>query len=639
MKQPELFGKFTLLEKLAAGGMAEVYLARTVGSDNIGKFVAIKRILPQYATNKDFIDMFRNEAKTAIHLHHSNIVSIREFGIHKKQFFIVMDFVSGRNLRQVVSKLAESQKSFGVDHIAFIGKEIAAGLDHAHRCLDGTTGQPLHIIHRDISPQNVMVSYDGEVTIVDFGIAKSDSRDEFTRTGVLKGKFGYMSPEQVEGQEIDLRTDLFSLGIVLWELLAKRRLFSGKNEIETFRKISLCDIPPVSEFNPEVPIELQKIVNRALTKDLSLRYQTASQMHRDLNRFLNMQFPEFAPSDLAVLMKSIFAEDILVLRNKMMSYSRGTPYTQLSQSAPAEEGVESAPSILVAPKKEAPKIEISYSSSPKGFEIPSSSSSTPFQKITSLDAISPLGALAQQNVEVHNPANRKLTLNFTVPQPEPPAQRIPIRIVILVSLTLCFAAAGFFAFYSDLLKGTDPLLREGVEQLSSSISMHHSLMKTKPLENKPQAIGLNVISHPSGAEVFVDNQSMPSLTPTHFDLTSSSDRHSFTFKKPGYEVLEMKDVDVASLNGRLVAELKKKKVAYLNIDLKPPRKVTIYVNGEMVRYERLPIERFEVPANSKILVRAEDRQSRTFVEKSVTVQLERMMPILLDLNEAEPIRK
>ena len=219
--KPELFGKYLLLEKIAMGGMAEVFLAKSAGIQGIGKFLAMKRILPQYSANEDFINMFTEEAKICVNLSHSNIAKIYEFGMEQGQFFIVMELIEGKNLRQILSRLGkENRQGFSVDQAVYIAKEIAAGLDNAHRCLDDSSGKPLNIIHRDMSPQNIMVSFEGEIKVVDFGIAKAEGEKEETKAGTLKGKFSYMSPEQASGERIDLRTDIYSLGIVLWELLA-----------------------------------------------------------------------------------------------------------------------------------------------------------------------------------------------------------------------------------------------------------------------------------------------------------------------------------------------------------------------------------------------------------------------------------
>ena len=310
--------------------MAEVFLARSAGTDGIAKFFAIKRILPQYAESQEFIDMFKDEAKIAINLSHTNIVSILEFGIQNNQFFIVMDYVEGRNLRQILNKMKKSNVPFSIDQIVYMVKEVAAGLDHAHRCLDANTGKPLNITHRDMSPQNVMVSFEGEVKIVDFGIAKAESQIETTRAGTLKGKFGYMSPEQADGQPIDLRTDIFSLGIVLWELLASDRLFAANNELNTLRKIRDCQIPSLRKINPNIHAELERIAQKALARDRNLRYQTSAAFHRDLNRFLNRQYPDFSSQDFSIFIKSIFADDILNLRKRLMDYAKLTPSGQSS---------------------------------------------------------------------------------------------------------------------------------------------------------------------------------------------------------------------------------------------------------------------------------------------------------------------
>lgn len=325
MSQIESFGKYLLLERLAAGGMAEVYLAKSSGASGVAKFLAIKRILPQYSDNPEFIDMFKEEAKIAINLSHANVVSIYEFGVEAKQFYIVMEYLEGQNLRQILNHLKREAKEFSIDQVVYIIKQVAAGLDHAHRCLDGSTGKPLNITHRDMSPQNIMISFEGEVKVVDFGIAKAESQLEQTRAGTIKGKFGYMSPEQAEGHVVDSRTDIFSLGIILWELLAKDRLFTAPSEAATLRKIRECQVPPLRRINPNIPAELERICNKALSKELSLRYQSCADLHRDLNRFLNTSYPEFSSQDFSYFMKNSFAEMFLENRRKQVEYAKAKP--------------------------------------------------------------------------------------------------------------------------------------------------------------------------------------------------------------------------------------------------------------------------------------------------------------------------
>lgn len=358
MSQFEGFGKYLLLEKLAMGGMAEVYLAKSTGASGVNKFLAIKRILPQFSQNQEFIAMFKEEAKIAVNLNHSNVVSIFDFGIEKNQFFLVMEYVEGRNLRQILNEFKKNSVQFTTEQIVYMVKEVAAGLDHAHRCIDGSTGRPLNITHRDMSPQNIMVSFEGEVKVIDFGIAKAESQIEETKAGTLKGKFGYMSPEQADGQVVDLRTDIFSLGIVLWELLANDRLFTSNSEAAILRKIRDCQIPSISRINPSVSPELEKIVNKALTKDKNIRYQTAAALHRDLNRFLNTHYPEFSPHDFSIFIKNSFTSAYQEQKRKLVEYARAkiedhtAPAKSVGYKKVAQDNVAEGTDVDGAPDKE-----------------------------------------------------------------------------------------------------------------------------------------------------------------------------------------------------------------------------------------------------------------------------------------------
>lgn len=327
-KDYETFGNYILLEKLAAGGMAEVYLAKKLAAGGVQKFVAIKRILQQFSDSKDFIQMFKDEAKIAINLSHSNVVSIYDFGTEAEQFYIVMEFVEGRNLRQVLNRMKRMGQQFSIAQVAHIIKQVSLGLDHAHRCIDPTTGKPLNIIHRDMSPQNVMLGFEGDAKIVDFGIAKAAHQIEATRAGTLKGKFGYMSPEQVEGQSVDSRTDIFALGIMIWEMLANQRLFLANSEINTLRKIRECDVPSLRKINPNIPAELDQIVQKALEKDKLERYQSAADLGRDLQGFLSRFDPDFSVQDLSKFVKSLFSEEIIQIRKKQIIYAQVTVKNQ-----------------------------------------------------------------------------------------------------------------------------------------------------------------------------------------------------------------------------------------------------------------------------------------------------------------------
>ncbi len=334
------FGKFKLLKQIARGGMAEIFLACTGSIEGAHKFVVIKRISLMHSKSREFNKMFQNEGKIAINLNHSNIGSIYEFGVEKDQYFICMEYVSGRNLRQLVQKLKRQKKQLSVEFCAYIIKYVCQGLDYAHNCTDNITGQPLNIVHRDISPQNVMVSFSGDVKVIDFGIAKIDD-SEATKAGVLKGKFEYMSPEQARGKNIDKQTDIFSLGNVLWELLARRKLFTGNNEIQLLKKIRDCQIPDLKKINPHVPDKLATIVNKALNANKNLRYNTVADMGNDISLFLNKHYPDFTSSHFTSFIKEVYIEEIMEERENLKTWSKiltksGASSPQIKDSAVTE---------------------------------------------------------------------------------------------------------------------------------------------------------------------------------------------------------------------------------------------------------------------------------------------------------------
>lgn len=317
----ERCGKYELLEKLASGGMADIYLARLVSADGACKFAAIKRVQPQLSRDQDFVNMFREEAKIAISLNHNNIVSVLDFGYETGQYFLVMEYVDGYTLKQLSTEFKRENKIFSIEQILYLIKEAAGGLDFAHQAINPANGKPLKLIHRDISPQNIMIAYHGAVKVIDFGIAQVDASYN-KGTGTLKGKFRYMSPEQAELLELDARSDIFSLGVVLWELLTNDSLFNDKNDIKILQKVKACEIPSIRKLNPSIPVELERIVNKALTKDRNLRYQTAAEMADDLNRLLNHKYPEFSQLKFGLTIKNFFKNSYESHCQKLTEYTK-----------------------------------------------------------------------------------------------------------------------------------------------------------------------------------------------------------------------------------------------------------------------------------------------------------------------------
>ncbi len=277
----EQFGKYTLIRKIGAGGMAEVYLARTAVAQGLAKVLVIKKIHPAYARSRQFVTMFVDEAKIALGLNHPNIVQVFDFGAVGDTYFLAMEHVEGLDVLRLLQDCAHDRRRVPYGMASYIVQQLARGLDYAHRKTD-EFGEPLAIVHRDISPQNVLVSWDGSVKIVDFGIARA--RDVHEEEGIIKGKFAYMSPEQARGQPVDCRSDVFSAGIVLYELVCGRPLFSGRGK-EALEQVRAGAITPPREHAPELPETLERVILRALAFHRDDRHQNARELQSDLGRF------------------------------------------------------------------------------------------------------------------------------------------------------------------------------------------------------------------------------------------------------------------------------------------------------------------------------------------------------------------
>jgi serine/threonine-protein kinase len=276
---PERFGDYVLEDKIASGGMAEVYRARE--QSGAGRYVCIKRILPAYSEEENFARMFRDEAAIMARMRHPNLVAVYDFGEVEGQLYLAMELVDGLSLGHLIAQHIRSRLALEIPVVAEIAMGICGALDHAHRLRDDD-GRPLGVVHRDVSPQNVLISDDGEVKLVDFGVAKSEGRLASTRTGMTKGKVPYMSPEQALGQEIDHRSDQFSVGILLWEMVVGRRLFRAKNDFQVMRRITKEEVPPPSTLRGGVPDELDRIVARALSKNATQRFPSMAALEEAL---------------------------------------------------------------------------------------------------------------------------------------------------------------------------------------------------------------------------------------------------------------------------------------------------------------------------------------------------------------------
>jgi serine/threonine protein kinase len=350
---PVAFGKYYLLGLIARGGMAEVYRGR---SQTERRLVAVKVMRPQLAREARFIDMFHREGKLAMMLKNRCIVETFEIGQFDARHYIAMEYIGGRDLTQVLRRCQETQQRIPVPHAVYIAARIAEGLHFAHT-LAGPDGRPLNIVNRDVSPSNVRLSYDGDVKLLDFGIAQALMK--FTsEIGILKGKFSYMSPEQIRGMPLDARTDVFSAGIILHEMLTTEKLFRGDTEFALMEKVRKAEVPPPSGFNRRVTPELDAISLKALSRDVADRYQNSAQLAADLDALIAGY--RFDPKELRQFMRQLFRKE----------YAKELEDTQMALDAQPGFGtyVHRAPSGGVEPETGSgsdtrPRVEIDMAES------------------------------------------------------------------------------------------------------------------------------------------------------------------------------------------------------------------------------------------------------------------------------------
>jgi serine/threonine-protein kinase len=300
----EQIGKYSLIKKLATGGMAHIFLAEQSGPGGFKKRLVIKRILPHLLNDEKFLQMFQDEARVAAMMNHPNIVQIFDLNEADEGYYIAMEYVPGYNLRAVIQISNENGIWLAPEYIAKLGSQICEGLEYAHNFCDND-GNHLNIIHRDVSPQNIILSNQGTIKIVDFGIAKAKSNAQETQAGIIKGKLAYMSPEQVKGQTLDRRSDIFSLGIVMYELATHQRPFQGKSDIDMLRAILDAKPTEFATLRPDFPQDLAQIIYRSLAKDRDERYASARELQWDLEQFIQSWGKPITPFQLQELVRRL----------------------------------------------------------------------------------------------------------------------------------------------------------------------------------------------------------------------------------------------------------------------------------------------------------------------------------------------
>lgn len=312
LQEQHKFADYQIIKRLGQGGMAEVYLAKSEGIGGFERLLALKVIHPHLSSDREFVQMLIDEAKLSVQLTHSNIVQIHDLGEYEGIYYIAMEFIDGQDLYQALVKCEDLNISIPQEIAVFIAIETCAGLHYAHNKVD-KYGRPLNIIHRDISPQNILISYDGAIKLVDFGIAKANERNSNTQQGMLKGKYYYMAPEQAWGDPIDARTDLFSVGICLYETLAGEMLYNEDDGLKLLEQVRRADVPSLRHIRPDVFPELEHIIRKSLSAEPYQRFQSAQEMGQVLSEFLHRNWPQFNRQNIVQFMQGIFGERQILL--------------------------------------------------------------------------------------------------------------------------------------------------------------------------------------------------------------------------------------------------------------------------------------------------------------------------------------
>jgi serine/threonine-protein kinase len=439
----ERLDRFELIAELASGGMATVFLARLGGVAGFQRLVAIKRLHPHLAKDKEFIEMFLDEARLAARIHHPNVVPIVEVGATERGYYLVMEYIEGDTLARLFARSAQTKKRLPADVGIRVLLDALAGLHAAHELCDDS-GQPLEIVHRDVSPQNILVGIDGSSRITDFGVARASSRLSTTRSGQLKGKLAYMAPEQARGARVDRRADLFAMGIILWETLAFKRLFKGDQEAETLNKVLYEPIPDVRDVAPSTPDELAKVTMKALDRDPQKRYRTGAELADDLEKAARAVRMLATARDVKHCIESVIGTEIEAQREAVRAWlarsepskNQGVPevppgqaqsITRIEAGRATRQGSASSPSHPRA------------TSEPPGGRSPTTSSAPPGAHISSVSS-------AVIQVPPPPPA---YVGPVAAPQP-PPAARPLSRVVWAVAL---LALGGLVTFAVMRLRG------------------------------------------------------------------------------------------------------------------------------------------------------------------------------------------
>jgi serine/threonine protein kinase len=611
--EPKPFGKYFLTDRIAVGGMAEIYKAKTFGVDGFEKVLAIKKILSHCSADIEFITMLTDEAKLVVNLSHANIVQVYDLGRVGDDYFISMEFIDGINLRDLVEKSRELHEPIPIDIAIYIISEVCRGLDYAHS-KKGTDGEPLEIIHRDVSPQNILVSYDGGVKLVDFGIAKAARNLSQTHAGILKGKVNYMAPEQAFGKPMDKRTDVFSLGNVFYELITCKRLFFGESQMEILKKIRNQKITETT-FEDDVPETIKPLLAKALSYSPKKRFDSAADFQIDLTKVLYSNYNDFNPRKLIELLNRWFSDrkledgdldDVDADKETIIVSSVKNDLEQIN-IVHRDEKIESQLTHQVDVHAETIKPDDSVS--PDDFEEKEKLS----EEVEKTE---------KSEVTMREDSLEEMLVRQREVQKVMSYKRATLSIIFI---SCCLLAIGYFLLKKDGVNYIKGLFQpNGVGQQTQVVVQDKTVLK--------------VFTQPPGAKIWLNNSLLDFVAPAEIRDLDIGKTYELKFTLPGFQdvkrTVHIKTKDMANLQVSFVQS--NEKIVYSTLIHSTPSEAQIYIDGENTGFKTpYNLTKFEKDKIYKILLKREGFQDYVTTLKNDSSENQSRNIVLLPVPQAD----